>query len=139
MARTVRDSKLETRTARLQLPIRGKPYFRAIDHGIHLGYRKGKKAGRWLIRYYLGAGAYKVETLGTADDVQDADGTGTAILSYREAHARAREVFAQRTRQAAGIEERSGPYTVEKCIEDYLGGWRYTGRAPPIPEPVPKQ
>ena len=120
MARTVRDSKLETRTARLQLRVRSKPYFRAIDHGLHLGYRKGKTAGRWLVRYYRGAGVYKVEPLGTADDVQDADGTGIAVLSYREAQARAREVFAQRTRQAAGIEEPAGPYTVEKCLDDYL-------------------
>ena len=48
MARTVRDAKLETRTARAALKPSGKPYFRAIDEGLHLGYRKGQTAGKWV-------------------------------------------------------------------------------------------
>jgi len=34
MAKTVRDAKLETRTAREQLKPRDKPYYRAIDEGL---------------------------------------------------------------------------------------------------------
>jgi hypothetical protein len=34
MARTVRDSNLESRTARSRLKARGKPYYRRIDEGV---------------------------------------------------------------------------------------------------------
>ena len=44
MARRVRDSDLETRAARGKLKARGKPYYRAIGEGLHLGYRKGDKS-----------------------------------------------------------------------------------------------
>ena len=37
-----RDPKLESRTARGGLKPSAKPYFRAIDEGIALGYRKGR-------------------------------------------------------------------------------------------------
>src|SRR5690348_8158434 len=59
MARTVRDAKLESRSARSQLKMRGKPYYRSIDPGIHLGYRKGKAGGKWVVRWYVGNEDYK--------------------------------------------------------------------------------
>ena len=71
MARTVRDAKLGSRNARAQLKRATKPYYRQIDHGLHLGYRKGKEAGRWVMRRYLGDGKYEVKTIGTADDRAD--------------------------------------------------------------------
>ena len=40
MPRKVRDANLETRTARSRLKTRHKPYFRLIEPGVHLGYRK---------------------------------------------------------------------------------------------------
>ena len=47
----------------------GKPYFRVLDQGLHLGYRKLKGApGRWVVRYYVGEQSYVVETSATADD-----------------------------------------------------------------------
>ena len=64
MARTVRDAKLETRTARAALKPSGKPYWRAIDEGLHLGYRKGKTGGKWVARTYVGGQSYVVETIG---------------------------------------------------------------------------
>jgi integrase len=115
MARTVRDSNLETRTARGRLKSRKKPYWRSIDRGLHLGYFKGAKAGRWLLRCYVGAGRYREATLGTADDVQDAD--GAEVLSYSQAQARARSLAAvKRTRSGTG-----GPFTVADAMRDYLG------------------
>src|SRR5712692_7616191 len=68
MARTVRDANLETRTARSRLKTAGKPYYRAIDPGLHLGYRKGVTGGKWVMRLYIGEGDYRVETIGMADD-----------------------------------------------------------------------
>ena len=48
MARTVRDANLETRTARLRLPIRSEPYWRGLEKGFALGYRRRGKGGTWL-------------------------------------------------------------------------------------------
>ena len=80
MARTVRDAKLETRTARAALKPAGKPYYRAIDEGLHLGYRKGKTGGKWVMRRYVGKQTYAVDTIGAADDTLDAD--GGVIMSF---------------------------------------------------------
>jgi integrase len=119
MARTVRDAKLETRTARLALKASGKPYWRSIDEGLHLGYRKGSRGGKWVMRRYIGGQSYIVETIGTADDIIDAD--GTAILTFSQAQALARQLFVERKRTDAGLPTRaSGPYTVGSCLADYL-------------------
>ena len=42
MARTVRDRKLDSRAARVSLPVRNAPYWCAISTGRALGYRKGR-------------------------------------------------------------------------------------------------
>jgi integrase len=120
VARTVRDAKLESRTARIALKASAKPYFRAIDEGLHVGYRKGKTAGKWVMRRHVGgAKVYEVETLGTADDTLDAD--GDVILSFSQAQAKARERFTKAARTDAGLPaEAAGPYRVEQAIEDYL-------------------
>ncbi|MFO1099485.1 MAG: site-specific integrase [Xanthobacteraceae bacterium] len=122
MARTIRDATLDTRAARSRLQPRGKPHYRAIEEGLHLGYRKprGRKgnpavAGKWVARHYLGAQAYQVEIIGTADDFCDAD--GVAILSYAQAQARARERMVRRKHADVG---ETGPVTVADAIEDYL-------------------
>ncbi len=118
MARTVRDASLETRAARARLKPAAKPYYRAIDEGLHLGYRKGKTAGKWVVRWYRGDQAYETETIGAADDTLDAD--GDVILTFAQAQAVARRVFLDRKRAAAGLTPRSGPYTVKAAIDDYI-------------------
>lgn len=116
MARTVRDANLDTRTARARLEARSKPYFRNLEPGLHLGYRKPSKgAGRWLARHYVGEQSYEVETIGTADDFSDAD--GVAILSFRQAQELARSRMVQRAHAAAG---KTGPVTVRDAVEAYL-------------------
>jgi hypothetical protein len=42
VARTVKDARLETRTARAVLKPAGKPYYKTIEEGLHLGYRKNR-------------------------------------------------------------------------------------------------
>lgn len=118
MARTVRDAKLETRTARLALKAAGKPYYRAIDEGLHLGYRKGKTAGKWVMRRYVGDQGYTTETIGTADDTIDAD--GDVVLSFAQAQAVARDRHVASARAEKGLPSRSGPLTVGDAIFDYL-------------------
>jgi integrase len=118
MARTVRDAKLDSRSARTKLAVSGKPYYRAIDPGLHLGYRKGVAGGKWVMRWYIGEGDYKVETLGTADDRADAD--GVAVLDYRQAQALIRERYVEQTRITKGLPAKDGPYNVQRCVEEYL-------------------
>ena len=118
MARTVRDANLETRTARLRLAVSDKPYYRSIDEGLHLGYRRNKVGGKWVMRWYVGDQTYKVETVANADDTLDAD--GAEFLSFAQAQALARERFVESRRVAAGLPAKGGPYTVAVCIEEYL-------------------
>ena len=117
MARTVRDANLETRTGRSRLKPAGKPYYRAIDEGLHVGYRKGKTAGKWVMRRYTG-GTYIVETIATADDTLDAD--GAEILTFSQAQAIARERFVEERRVASGLPAKGGPYTVSLCVNEYI-------------------
>jgi integrase len=116
MPRTVRDAQLESRAARSRLKPRGDPYYRAIEEGLHLGYRKPKSgAGKWVARFYIGKDAgYEYEPLGPADDYSDAD--GTIILSYKQAQALARERLVARAR--AGVAR--GPLTVTDALDLYV-------------------
>jgi len=125
VARTVRDAKLESREARIRLKGRGKPYYRALEPGLHLGYRKpAGGAGRWVVRHYVGEEAYETETIGTADDLSDAD--GVAILSFRHAQNEARKRMVARAKAAIGDK---GPYTVGQAMDAYLKFLESDGRS----------
>ena len=116
MARKVRDSELDTREARSKLKPRGKPYWRTIERGLHLGYRRLKgKAGTWWARHYIGDQNYQVEPIGAADDFSDAD--GVAVLSFWHAQTKARELMVRRAHAAAG---KHGPLTVKDAVDQYL-------------------
>lgn len=112
MARRIKSAILDSREARGRLPVRDKPHYVTVDRGLHLGYRKGKRGGKWVARRYT-KGNYIVTTFGTADDVRDAD--GVVVLDYWQAQAKARTI---------GITEPSGPYTVKQAMADYLD-WLY--------------
>jgi integrase len=118
MARTVRDTNLETRSARARLRTGSKPYYRAIDPGVHLGYRKGATGGKWVMRWYAGDGSYKVETFATADDTADAD--GVVVFDFRQAQGFIREKHVEFTRIAKGLPAQAGPYTIRQCLIEYL-------------------
>jgi integrase len=115
MARRIRESTLDSRDARLKLRVRGKPYWRSIGAGLHVGYRKGKDARRWVARIYVGGGQYVVESIGYADDFADADGVN--VLNFWQAQDRARQLAAKRTARGG---RRMGSYTVGDAIKDYL-------------------
>ncbi len=116
MARTVRDANLESRTARARLKARGKPYWRGLEPGLHLGYRRPTTgAGKWLARHYVGAERYEVETIATADDFSDPD--GVAILSFPQAQTLARSRMVDRAHAAVG---KTKPLTVADAIESYV-------------------
>jgi integrase len=125
MARTLRDANLDTRAARLRLKPRGKPYYRLVEPGLHLGYRRLKGgAGRWCVRQYVGAQAYTVETVGTADDYSDAD--GKAVINFAQAQKKARE---RMVRHAHAVAEKAGPATVGEAVQDYLADLEMRGKS----------
>jgi integrase len=110
MARRVRDKGLESRSARAKLKVSGKPYYKAIGEGLHLGYRKGATVGKWVARVYVGDQKYVVETVATADDYEDAD--GQRVLTFWQAQDRAREL--------AGKKVYTGPFRVQDAVKGYL-------------------
>jgi integrase len=117
MARTARNSSLETRTARTRLRIRRTPYFAKIAKGLRLGYYRGSIAGSWVARCYRGAGAYATEALGVADDTLEAD--GVKVLDYWQAQEHARR-WGERQRLIAEGMVREGTYSVADAVADYL-------------------
>jgi integrase len=110
MARRVRDKGLESRSARTKLKASGKPYYKAIGEGLHLGYRKNATVGKWVARIYVGGQKYEVKTIATADDYEDAD--GQRVLTFWQAQDRAREL--------AGKKVYTGPFRVRDAVEAYL-------------------
>jgi integrase len=113
MARSTRSAKLETRTARLRLAVRKKPYFVAVAPGVGLGYRRNKTAGSWVVRAADGRGGNWTQAFAYADDFEDANGAD--VLSFWEAQDRAR--ILARGRDA---DEDSGkPITVARTIDRY--------------------
>jgi integrase len=128
MPRKVRDSNLETRTARSRLRTRHKPYFRLIEPGLHLGYRKlASGPGTWLARRYGGEGRYVTENLRTtdgaliiADDYSEAE--GYSILNFGQAQERAKA-------QRPGKSEPTKPHTVADVMDAYLAWLESEGRS----------
>jgi hypothetical protein len=55
MARTVRNAKLDTRSARARLFPQKSAYWISISRGFAVGYRKGAKGGMWLAKSVDGA------------------------------------------------------------------------------------
>jgi integrase len=119
MARKVRDNNLETRTARLRLGARRKPYWRVLESGLHLGYRRLKQgSGSWVARRFVGNGRYLETRLSAADDFQEGD--GDTVHSFDAAQAAARKWNRLECRKARGLSGRDGPYTVEDACRDYV-------------------
>jgi hypothetical protein len=84
MARKIRDSKLESRSARLRLPIRKKPYTGpALARGIHLLYRRNRTNGTWVIKASNGHGGYWTKGFAVADDFEEPD--DTHVLTFHQA------------------------------------------------------
>jgi integrase len=130
MARKVRDSNLETRTARTRLGKRHKPYFRLIEPGLHLGYRKlASGPGTWLVRRYASSGTYVLKNLRTADgalviadDYSDAD--GERILNFAQAQQKAKKL------RVADKNEETGDWrTVGNAMDHYFQKLESDGRS----------
>jgi integrase len=101
--------KLDSKTARLSLPARKKPYAARIAPGIRLAYRRNEGAGTWSV---LGGGGQWLKKIGIADDLERAN--GVTVLDYWQATERARE-FAR----AKGDTDGGKPSTVAEALEVY--------------------
>jgi len=126
MARTVRDTNLETRTARLRLVARGKPYWRVLESGLHIGYRRTKTGGgTWVARRFIGERKYAETKVGIADDLQDAD--GVSVFAFKHAQEAARDWWKQEERRELGIAPDTGPYSVADALRDYFEAREHRG------------
>jgi integrase len=109
----------DTRTARLRLTPRRKPYWRVLETGLHLGYRRTKEGGgSWVARRFIGEQSYDEQTFATADDLQDAD--GVVLLSFKQAQEAARAWWRAEERKDRGLAPDDGPYIVAKALDAYF-------------------
>lgn len=117
MARSIRETRLNDRTARARLLPQKKPYWRLLSEGMHLGYYKGTRKGSWIVRYRRTDrdNAYLTATLGEADDLVAAD--GVRILSWRDAFTKAQE-WCELQRKGGNIEDID--VTVAKAVRVYI-------------------
>ena len=116
MARHIRNTGLEFRSARLKLKP-GKIHRCDLGGRLSLSYRKGKGAGKWGLRVYLGGERYKTEGIGESDDFADAN--GVSVFSFAQAEDRARERMKALDREAH-IKSLGPVVTVRDAIETYI-------------------
>jgi hypothetical protein len=109
MARTVRDTALSTRTARLRLAPGSKPYWRMLEQGLHLGYRRRAAGGSWIARRRDDDGVYHEAKIGLADDLQDANGETILDFSQAQRARRARGGRASSASLRAGLRATTAP------------------------------
>src|SRR5215468_5848182 len=88
MPRGLRSARLETRTARLKLPIRKKPYTARVGPGLRVAYRRNETAGSWSLIAADGKGGNWMKSFAHADDYEEANGAD--VLDFWQAQERAR-------------------------------------------------
>jgi hypothetical protein len=71
MARRIRSAELETRTGRLKLAVRKKPYTARIALGIRLAYRRNQGGGVWSVLRADGTGGSWLQRFALADDHEE--------------------------------------------------------------------
>ena len=113
VARKVRYSSLETRTARFKLAVRRKPYPGPnLARGVQLMYRRNKTNGTWVLKASGGHSAYWTKAIAEADDHDESN--GKTILNFFEAQDIAKKL-------ARGEDGSIGnaPITVDGALKDY--------------------
>ena len=113
MARRVSFSALESRSARLRLKIRRRPYSGpSLARGIALMYRRNKTNGTWVLKASDGHGAYWTKAFALADDFEDADAKN--VLTFYQAQDQAKKL----ARGDDGSAD-SAPITVDGALKAY--------------------
>jgi integrase len=132
MARKVRNSLLESRSARLKLAVRRKPYTgSSLGRGMALLYRRNKTNGSWVAKVSDGHGSYWTKAFAEADDFDASD--GKTILDFYQAQDVAKSLA---RREPGEISDDSRPATVGEALDAYerdliaRGGSVYNARHP---------
>lgn len=114
MAKKVQEAAITTRAAREKLD--EGVHWRELAEGVHIGYRRGRKGGKWVARWYLGEGKYRQEPIGLADDVVAAN--GLHVLDFRQAEKKARSIVDEGYAEAkASVNGK--PLTVSDVMGEY--------------------
>jgi integrase len=125
MARKVRHSSLETRTARLKLAVRRKPYNGpSLARGVILQYRRNKTNGAWVLKASDGHGAYWTKAFAEADDFDASN--GKTILAFFEAQDVAKKLARGGTDEA----DATAPVTLDRALVDYKADLISRGASP---------
>jgi hypothetical protein len=127
MARSVRNPKLDTRSARAKCEVRREPHWSKMEAGAFIGYRRlPSGSGSWIARLRDGEGRQHYLALGSADDTRAAD--GLSVFDFGQGQELARQFFARKKRELAGHDApRDGPFTVETAVRDHLAHRRRAG------------
>lgn len=122
MSRTTQEATIQSPTARARLAVRTEPYYRSLQRGLALGYRRGKNGGSWLARTRDPVRDGYTETkIGPADDGGEKTVQG---LSYDEAAQRAREIFAQEeARRTSGVQPGAKRKLINDVLDLYVEGY----------------
>jgi integrase len=117
----MKTANVETRSARLKLPIARKPVFVRLREGVHLGYRRNRlEAGTWVLRLSDGKGGYSVKAMGAADDVAAANGKTVLDFAQAQQHALSR-VSDDR------VDSATPPMTIATALSRYEANLRRRG------------
>lgn len=116
MARNVRAAQLETRTARLKLELRKKPYAVRVAPGVRLGYRRNEATGTWSVIAADGKGGNWVKKFGLADDHEEAN--GEQVLTFWQAQERSRKL-ARGGKNADDEDDEGRPVTLREALDAY--------------------
>jgi hypothetical protein len=106
MARRTRSASLETRTSRLKLAVRRKPYSAQIAPRIALTYRRNKGPGVWSVKAPFG-----LKKFALADDYEEAN--GETVMTYWQALEKARLLA------RAGEGSSDSLVTVGEAVDNY--------------------
>jgi hypothetical protein len=113
LARKVSFSALESRSARLRLKIRRRPYSGpSLARGIALMYRRNRSNGTWVLKASNGHGAYWTRAFALADDCEDAD--AKSVLTFYQAQDQAKKLA-----RGDGGSPDSAPVTVDSALTAY--------------------
>lgn len=115
MARKLRDSSLDSRSARAKLAVRKKAYTVRIAPGIRLAYRRNAgPGGSWSVLRSDGSGGNWLKRFAIADDHEDAD--GVTVLTFWQAADRAKALA--RGGEDSG-DDAGRPASVAEALDDY--------------------
>jgi len=116
--------RIDSKHARRQLKPRTSPYWKQIDPGFSIGYRKNKNTGTWFARRYA-TSEYTTRRLGAADDNQPANGID--VLSFKQA----RKKGSDYEDVLETLEQPKHPalFTVANAVADYLEWYQANKKA----------